>query len=231
MSKTRNNTNTALNAAEGFTGPREKTNSLATIAVTALASHKSQLTISQYETTGGPAKISQSFTMVGGTSYNFGQVIVLPFFNVTIINLSNVAQNFTLVNTVLKLNPSDNSKLQFVDTQTEHATIQGTRGNILNNVTLAANGRSPDFDCSTYGNNCVISYQDDAEGFDTIITVEASETETGNNFSTIGAFTSFVSDTFNRYSFAGIRLASFKRIRVVNKGTSKSLVVCSLFSS
>ena len=233
MSKTRNNTSNALAANENFTGPVEKTNGFVTIAVTALTARNATLTINQYLTEGAPATVTSTFTMVGGSTYLLGQPVVLPFFNVVLTDSDGANHAYTRVNTVLNPNNVNDHNLQFVNTQTMHMTIQGSRGNV-HNQTLAEGGFSNTFNCSTYGNNSVMCYEDrDKDSQDAII-VQASSSETGNDWVVIGALPVFVPGGANddkRYSFSAIRLGAFKRLRINNAGTQKPNSVCSVYSS
>jgi hypothetical protein len=244
MSKTRNNTSTALAANGNFTGPIERTNGMITIGVTVLTSRNARLTINQYETQNGAATISSNFDIVGSGTYMYGQPVVLPFFNVVIADSAEEAHAYTRVNTVLYPNNLNDHNLTFVNTQTLHITPQGSRGNVHNNILPAGNpsandnvgtGGSAAFNISTYGNNSVICYEDSAREAGDPIIVQGSTSTTGNDqWVTIGALTSFVSgpDPGKRYSFAGIRLASYERLRIFNvSNAAKNGSVCSVYSS
>jgi hypothetical protein len=252
MSKTRNNTNIALGDDNNrrFTGPIEKTNGMVTIAVTAITALNATLTIRQYETIDGVAIITSVFIMVGNSTYFCGQPVVLPFFNVTLEGNDQNDHAFTTVNTVLNPNNLNDHKLQFVNTQTQHMLIQGSRGNFLNDATLTAvtavdaenptdggvlevNGINAEFNCSTYGNNSLICYEDTEQGSQAAIIIKATTTTTGDNdWVVVGALTVFVGDLTMRYSFSSIRLAAFKRLRIFNTSNAETAnVTCSIYSS
>lgn len=240
MSKTRNNTNTALTALVNFTGPIERTNNMVTIAVTALTARNATLTIRQYATEGEAASLTSTFVMVGGSTYFCGQPVVLPFFNVTLANAAGEAHGFTTVNTVLYPNNVNDHKLQFVNTQTQHMLIQGSRGNVFRGTlppgtVFDGTGATEPFNCSTFGNNSVLCYEDNDRASQDNIIVQASTTVEGDEeWVAIGALTVFVPciDPDNRYSFASIRLAAFKRVRIFNISVAEKLgCVCSIYSS
>ena len=235
MSKTNNNTTQAL--IDEWIGPIDSTREFLIISASVMTKYQSNCYIEQHNTNNlqdfQTPILSTQFNLVGDTFYTLGQPVALPYFRIRIVNVGTIPHTYTTINTVLYQDNSNNKYIQFVNTSKTSNKVQGEHGNILHEGNIPGLSRTANFICATFGNDCILSYQDKKETADTeatVLLIEAS-IDDSSTYTVVGAVVPIIVNTI-RYASVKLTLAAFTNLRIFNPyQQGRSEVICSLYGS